>query len=177
MSIFGLPLIMYQIPEVEEELPDHFISLPFYSGTDSTEDTSGQVSLGVFDADAIKRLIHDTAISSVTNDQSIHLIDDSTSYQNNSGNDAFIILILQAVGAGIVARQALLYDAPTDNSTAGATLRLDTGSISGILRDTGDRLTIGPIRISNGNYCVIHNSAVATNDIKVQLAAWVVERG
>ena len=116
-------------------------------------------------------------ISSVANDKSLHLIDNSTSYQNNSGNDAFVILIINVIGAGGNARQVLLYDAPTNDSIAGATLRLDTGAITSILNNIGAKLTVGPIRISNGNYCVIHNSSAATNDITIPLLAWVVERG
>jgi len=178
MSIFGLPLSMFQTPEIEEDLPDHFISLPFFRGASgSTPEPSGQISLGVNDIDTVKPLIHDVDIS-VGTSRSIHEADDSTPYQNLSGNDAFIILILQAGDTvnGVPANYKI-WDSPTTDTATG-TERFDTqgGNLANNMNATQQRITLGPFKISNNNYCVIN--PIANSDLRVRdYLAWVVERG
>lgn len=155
------------------------VCLPYYDGVAGsvTPETSGQVCLNVNDIDTVKLLNHTTTIT-IGQVRSIHLAND-VPYQNLSGNDAFVILVITAKGNGTTPRDIKIWDGPTVDSITGATLRLETGNnLIGILNSENEKLTMGIIKISNNNYCNIENATGAgNNDISVDDVAYAVERG
>ena len=153
------------------------ICLPYFGGQSpsAVPEDSGQICISVKDGDTVRQLVHGADIV-VTVPQSIHLSDNATSYQNNSGFDAMIIFIVNVGATTGVPLPFEVYNAPTDDSIAAATKVFENDGISGTLLLTGDRLTVGPFKISNGNYCVI-NTTLAGNAINISHGfAWVVER-
>ena len=161
---------------VDEDLGNS-VCLPYYDGLagSSTPESTGQVCLNVNDADTVKYLIHATTIT-IGQVRSIHDIS-GTSYQNLSGKDAFVILVITAKDNGTTPRNIKILDAPTADSSAGATLRLETGLL-GVLDGQNEKLTMGIAKISNNNFCNIENSTGAgNNDISVDDVAYAVERG
>lgn len=174
----SLPNILFKIEKEEDEELSQ-ICLPYFNGTTaspSDPEASGQICISVKDEDTVRQLAKGVAFTQNV-PGSINLSNDSTSYQNNSGFDAMVIFVIRVSldGGGISSFE--VYDAPTDNSIAAATLRFQNfGGISSLLNAAGERQTIGPIKISNGNFCVINNST-ATNTLNItEGLAWVVER-
>jgi len=163
------------------DLPDHFVGLPYFDGRSATAFTSGGVQLGVNNEDTVKMIIHTAAIAEA-GVNSIHEEDNATSYQNTSGADAFAILILKCDNTGAIERHIKLHSSPNDNSTTSATLLFEVGAgtANSILDADNEELTVGPLRISNNHYLVIENvddSRAGSNDIRVSVPGWVVERG
>jgi len=166
--------ILILAEDVDEDMASQ-ICLPYFNGLTAKE--SGQICISVGDNDSIKQLVHDANLP-VNVPLSIHLSDDSTSYQNNSGNDAFVILVVNAISSDGAVRSFEIYDAPTDDSIASATLRFENqGGILNLLNADNQKQTVGPIKISNGNFCVINNSTVNNGMNIIDGLAWVVERG
>lgn len=156
------------------------ISLPYYNGTSSSPIASGGVSLGVADKDVLKILLHGTAITE-GGIKSLHVRDNSTSYQNTSGSDAVAVLNISANAAGTSARHVKIFSSPSDDSITSATLILDIDQ-SGILDANGEILTVLCPNIQNNHYLVIQNvdeSRAGDNSISVQPTSisYVVERG
>ena len=174
MSQQGMTIVSLEI-EGADDMADSYISLPYFRGNGTVE-PSGSISLGVNDIDTVKPLIHDADIS-IGAGNSIHEADDSTSYQNNSGKDAFVIMILQ-VGATVTdVASYKIWDSPTNNTATG-TVRFDTQGafLANQMNAVGQRITLGPFKISPNNFCVIN--PVANADLRVRdYLAWVVERG
>lgn len=172
-----IPLLVARLIEGVDEDLGNSICLPYFNGLSPNPEPSGQVCLNVNDIDTVKILIHKSNIP-VNTLQSIHRSDDSTPYQNLSGKDAVIILIIHAV-SGTISKDVQIYDSPNNDSKSGATLRLRTGAgLDPILSGINEKFTMGIMRISNNNFCVIENNTnTANNDINIVDAAYVVERG
>lgn len=159
---------------------DHVRELPWFRGNSSAESTSASIGIGVNDEDTVKILIH-SAVITEGSALSIHLEDDSTSYQNTSGADAAAVIIISAVTSGAQTRHIKVWSGPTENSTTSATLEFEIGSAAGFwLNAAGESVTVGPIIIQNNHYITLENvddSRAGTNNISVTLGAFVVERG
>lgn len=178
MSQQQMPIVSI-VTEEDQDLGNS-ICLPYFDGESNTAEPSGQMCINVNDIDTVKMLIHNTDISAGSDIKSIHLADDVSSYQNTSGNDAFVIMVISSKGAGSVTRDIKIWDSPVNNDkTGGAILRLESSTgLPGFLNGSNKKATMGVIKISNNNYCVIENATVgATNDINISDTAWVVERG
>lgn len=149
-------------------MADSYISIPKFLGATVPE---GEQLLGVQDGDRVRALRHGT----ISNGQvfSVHIQDNATSYQNTSGFDAFAILVVEASGVAQT-RIINIYDSPTDNSTAGATLRFDINQ--NFFDSTNEKLTTPPMKISNNNFCVVENVTGAAGDIIIEVQSIVVER-
>ena len=166
----------------DDELPDHFITLPNYDGFSGTEKTSGGSSLGVNDADTVKALATNAGLAEGAVG-SLHVEDNSTSYQNTSGVTAYAIIIIQCEGAGTATRHVKIYSGPTENSTASATLLFEIGSVTtfGILNATGEKLTTPILKIQDNHFLTVENvddSRAGANNINYDSSVgWVVERG
>ena len=173
---------MVQFPSIleDDDLPDNLFLLPYFAGTAGTESSSGSVGIGINDEDTIKILVHDTAITEGTA-VSVHLRDDSTSYQNNSGGNASAILLITGESAGTESRHVKVWSSPNDNSTTSATLILDIDQ-PGVLNANGEAMTVVCPKIQSGHYLVIENvdeSRAGANDVHIPnvLVSYVVERG
>jgi len=163
----------------------NFYLVPLFEGAGQSPITGGGgVGIEVKDGDTVKLLTHRTAITEGTV-RSAHEQDNSTSYQNTSGQDAIAILLLETFSAGTEERHYKIYSGPTDNSTASATLLLEYGSdaTSGHFDapNQGDLMTTSPLTISNNHYIIIENvddSRAGTNDLVLRPGNYsiVVER-
>jgi len=91
--------------------------------------------------------------------KSVHTEDDSTSYQNTTGNDAVVSFSIQASNAGGTAtRHVKVYSSPNNDSTSGATLLFEYGTASSSFFDTaGDNIGLSNLRIQNNHFLVIEN--------------------
>jgi len=156
------------------------ITLPYYEGTGAAATTEASVSLKVPDDGRIIPILHETDITEGTA-VSLHMDDDSTSYQNISGKKAGAILTISCRGAGVLSRHFKLYSAPTDNSTAAATEIFDYDGDGKVGMDAaGEHLTVLiPESIQNNHYLVLENvdeSRAGVNDIHVGRQAWIAEQ-
>ena len=104
--------------------------------------------------------------------QSIHVEDNSTSYQNTTGNDAFATVTLKAFSSGTATRHAKIWSSPNDNSITGATLLYEVGTVdvAGLFDTAGDELTFVDCKIADNHFLVIENvddSRAGTNNFVV----------
>ena len=89
-----------------------------------------------------------------------------------------LILAINVTLAGGGNTNFKIWDSPNNDSTSGATVRyVNDGGIASFLNAVGEKQTIGPIRISTGNYCVIEVINATNNLNVINGLAWVVERG
>jgi len=157
-----------------DDLPDSFLQLTNFRGVDGST-VDGFVQLGVNDGDTVKGLLHTTDIAD-TQLRSVHLDDDSTSYQNTTGLDSVVVLQIRAVNSGTTDRNFKVYTSPNDNSKTGATEVFSMDVIS-YLNALNDVFTTPPLAIKNNHFCVVeNNSGDATSDIDVLRESRVVER-
>lgn len=152
-------------------MSDHYMEVPLYVGGTTT---AGQVHLGVQDGDTVKYLIHSADIAEA-GVKSLHLPDDSTAYQNTSGFDAQVIILIRGRDTGTQARHIKVYSAPTTDSTSSATEVFDYDGTN--FNASTSLLTTPPLKISNNHYIVIENvdeSRVGNNDVDVGLFGTIV---
>ena len=167
-------------PEVVDDLPDHFITLPHYTGTSSTQSNSGWSGIGIKDADTVKLLLFtSTFLEGQT--RSVHDETDSTAYQNTSGNTAFAIIILKASNTGTQVRHIKVWSGPNADSTTSATLLFEFGSTTGssFMNNNNEKFTLPVLPIQNNHYLTIENvddGRAGTNSIGLQEPGFVVER-
>jgi len=155
---------------VVDDLPDHFEQMSKLVGGTSS---SNLFFLGIKDGDSVKLLVHTTDITDAQL-RSVHLSDDVTSYQNLSGKDAFVILLLVARNTSTGPRPFKIYSSPNDNSKTGATEVYDFDGNTGF-NNTGEGWTTPPLKIQNNHFCVVENlSGNALRDISVSIASRVV---
>jgi len=167
----------------DDDLPDNFITVERYIGTDSSTSV-GEFGLGVNDEDSVVYL-YAGAVITEGGKLSVHK-DDDTDYQNTSGFDAMAIVIIQALDTGAATRHVKLWSAPTTNSTTSATLLVEYGGTDSTHFDaSNDLLTMPPVKIQNNHYLVVENvddSRAGTNNVGVigiqsGKIGFVVERG
>ncbi len=157
---------------IVDDLPDHFEVIDRFVGGTTAD---GQFFLGIKDGDSVKILVHTTDIQD-TQLRSVHLSDDSTSYQNNSGKDAFAIIKLTARDSGTGSRAFKIYSSPNDNSKTSATEVYDFDGNTGF-NNTSEDWTTPPLKIQNTHFCVVEClSGNALRDIDVSVQSRVVER-
>lgn len=169
------------LKEGEDDLPDHFLTVPYFNGTGGSPSSSGGMSIGFNDVDTTKFLLHTVAITEGSA-SSVHLENNTTDYQNTTGQDAFAVLVLNAVGSGTVQRHVKIWSGGTVNSISGATLLFEINSavVVTILDNAAEKFTTPILTIQNNHYLTIENvddSRAGTNDISVASDSWVVERG
>ena len=172
--------VVYKSSDIprSDDLPDNLFIVPYFTGNGSTEFDSGGIGLGVNDGDTVKTLIHGTGIVE-GGIQSVHTRDDSTSYQNLSGNTAIATLVLVGNDTGTEPRHIKLYSAPDDDSTASGAVLLYEADQASLLASSSDVFTTPPLPISNNHYLVIENvdeSRGGTNNITANFYSAVVER-
>ena len=132
--------------------------------------------IGLNDADTRILLVNETVLSQNV-PKSILLSDDSTVYQNTTGQDAFASIIVEMSGADGASAAWEAYSAPTSNSIAGATKVFENlGGMSGVLDANGQTQTATPLKISNGHFIVI-NLSTTNHAIFSPAGSFVVERG
>ncbi len=157
---------------------ENFIATPFYTGEVGTPEPSGGNYLGVGDPNNAKFLVHRLAISEGVSDN-VLLEDNTTPYQNTSGEDAVAIITIRATGAGTEERHWRIWDSPT-SATATGTLRYEFGSdaTSGKMDASGLLMTCPPIKVSNNNFIVLEcvdDGRVGSNAVAVT-ESFVAER-
>lgn len=166
-----------------DEMADNYLPVQRYTGTGST--VQDDLSLGVNDEDTVKYL-SDSAEITEGSTISVH-DDDDTNYQNNSGNDAIVVLRLQNVQVGASTRHVKIYSHSVVD-IAGGTLVFEIGQTDSVFFDAnGDNLTTPPMRIQNGHFINVENvddSRTGTNNLRVigqangnSIQSVVVERG
>jgi len=156
-----------------DDLPDHFEEIVKFEGSAVQ---AGVMLLGVNDGDTVLVLRH-TADITDTQLRSIHETNDSTSYQNTSGKDAFVILVVVARGAGSATRAFKIYSSPNDNSKTSATEVYEFPSGAAGMTVSLNQFTTPPLKIQNNHFCVIeNNSGDGTSDIDCAENCRVVER-
>ena len=102
---------------------------------------------------------------------SVHTEDDSTSYQNTSGNPAYATVTIVNAPTGVATRHVRIWSSPNDDSIAGATLRYEVGSTDHIgFDEQGESLSFPDVKIENNHYLVVENvddGRTGTNDFTV----------
>lgn len=158
--------------------PDSFIPVRRFDGNTIRESDPEIIMVGYHRGDTIKVLEHTATNIANGAEASIHEADDTTPYQNNSGNDAWAILQVRADSADTNARRFEIYSAPTLDSSVGATKVFDSDDSvrATSLNANGEILTtpvVGPIQ--NGHYIVLKNKTGAAGDIDVTTHSYVIE--
>jgi hypothetical protein len=142
-----------------DDLPDNWINM-------------GGVFTKVAPTATIERkfLVH-TAEISEGDIQSLHTDDDSTAYQNTSGNAAFANIELTAANASGANRHIKIFSSPTIDSITGATELIEIGqSTAGLLENNGDTMVVKDLRIEPNHYLTIqHIDDSRTGDIRVRV--------
>ena len=157
-----------------EDMADHYIELPKYLG-EVAGGALGKILVGMQDEDTFRHLIHLTDITGGGDIKSMHLEDDSTSYQNTSGQDAYFaleIFITNSTGT----RDIAIYSSPNDNSKTSATLvhTINSPNFGGTI----NRFWTTPVlRVQNNEYIVVENNSAASDDLDIRFNSLVVERG
>ena len=102
---------------------------------------------------------------------SVHTENDSTSYQNTTGNTAIASLVIGAISTGLESRHVKIWSSPNDNSSIGATLLFEIGTTSSFAFDNdGDEISLIDLKIQHNHYLVIENvdeGRAGTNNIAV----------
>lgn len=148
-------------------MADNYIVTPRYIGAGTS--TLGEYHIGQPFAGQVKMLRHETDITD-GDIKSMHLYDDSTSYQNTSGATAYFtlaIVISSATGDRIIK----IHSSPNDDSLTGATLleTLDSSSISE-WDAVNDVVSTAILGVENNHYIIVENATgVSGRNVEVQL--------
>ena len=112
-----------------------------------------------------------TAVLAEGDIHSVHIEDDTTSYQNTSGNPAYTSFSIGTSQAGGAQRHVKIYSSPTDDSATGAILLFEIGTVDTPAFDgPTDSLTVSNLKIENNHYLVVENvdeSRVGDNSLKI----------
>ena len=102
----------------------------------------------------------------------MHLIDDTTDYQNTSGKTAYVIITFSA-GVQTQKRLVRIFSAPTTNSITSATEVFDSQDVLGASswNSNGNRLTSYVVPIQDNHFIVIQNYTGAAGDIDIPATA------
>lgn len=141
-----------------DDLADNYISFDIYTGSTTVTHSD---RIGYNRGETVIPLMHETNIDN-GQARSLHLIDDSTSYQNTSGSTAYVIMTLNSV-VGSTRKQVKVWSSPNNDSVTGATEVWDsndhTVDTSGAgWTGTNDKFTTHILPIQNNHYIVIENN-------------------
>lgn len=145
---------------------------------------------GVFfavDANTVITLVPVFHTASITEGEvkSVHTADDSTAYQNTTGNTAYATLNLRTIDGGQSERHIKIWSGPTADSTTSATLLWEIGKLSTteyLSQSDVDRITTRTLKIQNNHYLTIENvqeSRAGTNNVTIGIDStvnYVIER-
>lgn len=151
--------VVITVSVFEDDLPDHWINMGgVFTAVASTATIESKI------------LMHNTELSE-GDVKSIHMDDDTTAYQNTTGNAAFATLRITATGSGSSTRHIRIYSAPTSDSTSSATLLFEFGTgDTNAFDSSGNTMTVSGLKIQNNHYLVLENvddSRAGTNDVFV----------
>lgn len=141
-----------------DELADNYILFSMYpaSGTPTV------ARIGYNRDETVVHLVHATAFDD-TATESLHVKDDSTSYQNTTGKTAYAIITVNASTQTGVERDFKVHSAPTDNSKTAATLLYDTTNFIGSWATINTRVTTPLLAIADNHFIVIENTSGASS--------------
>ena len=123
-------------------------------------------NIGYNNGDKIIILQHPTSIAQ-NGIQSIHLDDNSTAYQNTTG-DVVHAIISPEVESGVSFSSYKLYSAPTTDSVASATEVFDSTDIISNWDLINTFLTSVLVPIQNNHFIVIENTSSSAVNIRIR---------
>ena len=109
--------------------------------------------------ETVTSLVYNTAIDDA-GIQSLHLLNDSTDYQNTSGKTAYAVITVNSQ-TGVTPKKFKIYSAPTINSKSGATLVFDSTTLmqgTTSMNANGEKLTTWLLPIQNNHFIVLENT-------------------
>lgn len=145
-----------------DEMADNYIKFDVYVGTTAVIRSD---DIGYNRGETVTKLVHNTGFDD-TVARSLHLVDDSTAYQNNSGQTAYAIVTVSAVTDSAADRAFKIYSAPTTDSVAAATEVFDSTDLlnaSTAFDNPNDRATSWQVPIQDTHYIVIENTSGASS--------------
>lgn len=146
--------------EAGDGLADNYIEFQILVG--GTAGTSTTDYIGYNRGETVVKLTHNTSFDDTVL-KSLHLMDDSTDYQNTSGNTAYAIVTATAItDAGD--RAFKIWSAPTTDSKTAATQVFDSAvAFNNLLWDgNNELLTSWQVPITDQHFIVIENTSGAT---------------
>jgi len=150
-----------------DEMSDYYILTSIYDGVSSTVKRTDR--FGFNRGEVIKRLTH-TALIDDTESQSLHLVDDSTSYKNVSGSIAYAVVTVKVSGTPAPKRKFKIYSSPTDNTPAGAPIFDSENFVlaSNDFDNAGDKSTAYLLPIQDDHFIILENlTGTASREILV----------
>jgi len=172
MSIEGLPLILFKVvpPITGDGLADNYYNFPTFSN-DNISSLIQQI--GYNNGAKLLILLHQTPIVIGSgNAKSLHRSDDSTAYQNTTGNVVHVIVTPIITNDGPL-NSYKIYSAPNNDSLTGATEVFDLAdfTINWDISASFDRWTSALVPIQDNHFIVIENTGtggalfrIETND-------------
>lgn len=154
MSQQGMTIVSAVVPDTGDDMADNYYPFPiFVGGTQSVEVNR----IGYARNDTLKRVVHSGDIDD-GDTLSLHLPDDTTAYQNNSGKIAYAIVTFIAASLS-GARSIKIYSAPTSDSVTGATevWNSDDHTVNS-WSATNSLFTSVLVEIQDSHYIVIENN-------------------
>lgn len=166
------------IPVTGDGLADNYIVFDQFNGSGVS---SREIHIGYARTETVKILTHN-AVFDDTVLKSLHLADDTTDYQNNTGKIAYAMVTMSS-DSDSGARAAKIYSAPTTDSKAAALEVWDSvDALAGSAWNASESITSWLVPIANGDFIVIENtSGVTPRDIRVsapspRFNAFVIEQ-
>jgi hypothetical protein len=161
-------------------MADNYLLFGVFLGNSTAEHTA---RIGYSRDETIVRLTHGSGFDD-TVDESMHLVDDSTSYQNTSGKTAYAMITVNALtNAGD--RAYKIWSSPNDNDKTSGTEVFDSTDVLtdlNLFDADDDKLTSYLVPITNNHYIVVENtSGASSRNISVgtdtgNLRAFVIEQ-
>ena len=151
-------------------MADNYFEFPSYNNKSNLNDALIQL-IGYNLGDKLLQLTHNTdIIIGGANAKSLHLSDDSTSYQNTTGNTVYAIVTPRITTDGTL-NSYKLYSAPTDNSVASAIEVFDLAdfTVDWDISATFDRFTSSLVAIQNNHFIVLENTGTGGSIINVDI--------
>ena len=160
---------------VVSDMPDNFTTFEqFYNGTTAIQ----TFDIGFNRGENVRRLIHSSQIAT-GNVNSLHIFDDSTSYQNTSGADAYAIVTVRKSNITTANTGFKIWSSSTENSATGTEVYDSADYLAqSSWQSQNDKLTSQLVTISNSHYINIENSSTPGSsgiDIDVLGDAIVIE--
>lgn len=162
-----------------DDMADNYLPFPRFDGHSSS---TFQDLLGYSRTDKVKRLVHGAVIDDGET-KSIHLADDLTDYQNQTGGTVYAMITL-TVSSPAGARSFKVWSAPTTDSKVGATEVFDSDDwVVGSWSAISDKLTTTILPISNNHFIVIENTTgvtsmpISVQNTETSIQAVVIEPG
>lgn len=165
-------------------MADSYILVERFNGISTI--VAGEVSIGKNDVDTVK---YANCLANMAEGTILSVPQEGGSdYKNLSGFNTVAVLMVQCANTGVASRHVKIYFSPTTNSSSGATLLWEIGSVDNIFFDAStDSITTSPLTIQNNHFIIVENvddSRAGLNDISVigadtnfAVHSLVVERG